>query len=81
MIEEEHDEGYYLNDERRALLYEARDKQMKLNMNLEPAAARGTTSASASIGPVADHENGMLYCPLCRELWEEGHKCKSESAK
>jgi len=62
--EHEHDEGYYLNDERRALLYEARDKQMKMNLEA-----------------IADHENGMPYCPLCRELWEENHKCKSESEK
>ncbi len=27
--EEEHDEGYYLNDERRALLYDQRDRDQK----------------------------------------------------
>ena len=77
-MSEEHDEGYFLGDERRALLCEARDKQMKLNMNLEAARVTASNSNSTSTVPVADHENGMLYCPLCRELWEEGHKCKSE---
>lgn len=64
---EDHDIGYFLNDERRAQLYEARDRNR---------AGGGKQMGKSGPKFIQDAENGFVYCVKCGEKAEEC-KCRA----